>query len=75
MPLGTVFANPVTYHLLDLNKHALFIAANITVDGTGDIPSFYPASVLQPVMKEVQEAVTQAVVKEMQQLHRMIGVS
>ena len=39
-----------------------------------EIPSFYPASVLQPVMKEVQEAVTQAVVKEMQQLHRMIGV-
>ena len=55
--------------MLDLNKHALtcsdfLIPANITVDGTGDIPSYSPASVLQPVMKEVQEAVTQAISEE-----------
>jgi len=37
-----------------------FIPANITVNETRDIPSYPSASVL-PVMKEVQEVVTQAI--------------
>ena len=41
-----------------------FIPAVTTVGGTEENPSYSSVSVLQPIMREVQEVVTQAVNEE-----------